>query len=43
MSSIQSAYNAVGNDLNELGKNTVTWLSIYSDLLSVFLDKQDDI
>ncbi|MEK5387898.1 hypothetical protein N2V83_23840 [Bacillus sp. FSL M7-1431] len=42
MSSVQSAYNAVGKDPNALGKNTVTWSSTYSELLSALLEEQDD-
>lgn len=41
MASIQDAYNAVGKDPNSLGKSTVTWASVYSELLSSCLQDQD--
>lgn len=41
MGSIQEAYIAVGKDPNALGKNTITWSSAYSELLSAFLEEQD--
>lgn len=40
MGAVQSAYNAVGKDPNALGKNTITWSSVYSELLSAVLEEQ---
>lgn len=41
MSAIQSSYNAVGKDPNALGKNSITWSSAYSELLSALLEEQE--
>lgn len=39
MSEIQGAYNDLGKSVNKLGKSGVTWTSVYSRLLSSFLQE----
>lgn len=43
MSSIQNTYDAVGKNPNSLGKSTITWTSVYSELLSAFLQEHGNL
>ncbi|MEH7514262.1 hypothetical protein V7146_16230 [Gottfriedia acidiceleris] len=41
MNAIKQSYIAVGKNANELGKQTITWSSTYSELISSFLSNME--